>query len=192
MKMHAKKACEIGLGLLVLSSILYSPVTQNKAYATLSRSTESSNIYSDVTALLLKTNKVLSNGDPVWILQVVDNKNRVKESFEVVSGKKNSQQKNRNTPDNESPLPSGIYSVDKKNIEKGPFPNPELGSGYWIPLRPLFSTNRTDLGIHQDPSWGLMNEHSGTAGCIGMKSAEETASLVQLIKAKNISRLVVL
>lgn len=192
MNNHRPNACKTSAGQLILCFAFLSPVAISSVHAAFDHTYRSPHTNRSTSALLRKTSQILSNGDPVWILQVVDQTNQVTESFEVVSGKKDSQLKNRNTPDNGSPLPSGIYSISTANIERGPFPNPELGTGYWIPLNPLFPTNRTDLGIHQDPSWGLLNKHSGTAGCIGMKSAEDTASLVKIIKSNKISRLIVL
>ena len=85
----------------------------------------------------------------------------------------------------------GTYSIDRMGIEAGPFPDPELGKGFWVPITPLFSTGRSDLGFHQDPSWGKKNGESGTSGCIGLQKASDTLKLVEWIKHYNLTRLTV-
>jgi hypothetical protein len=121
--------------------------------------------------------------DPVWLVRLIVN-GETKEEIRALIGR-------ADTAGNKSPLPVGQYRIDRNGIEPGPFPDSELGRGYWIPITPLFQTNRSFLGIHQDPSWGKSNKESGTSGCIGLESAEHTKQVVQWIRTYNINTIVV-
>jgi lipoprotein-anchoring transpeptidase ErfK/SrfK len=128
--------------------------------------------------------------DPIWSVQlVVDNK--VVQQIDALIGHASRQLVNRDVPGTKAPLPVGVYRIDRSGIERGPFPDPELGSGYWIPISPLFQTGRSALGIHQDPSWGKRNGESGTSGCIGLRNPQATAEVVQWIQKYNINRIIV-
>jgi len=144
-------------------------------------------------ALVLEKTKetVPQTKDPIWKLALVDQTGKELGTLKALSGRANRQTSNRNQGGNKSPLPSGVYSIDHYGIERGPFDDPELGKGFWVPITPMFSTGRSDLGFHQDPSWGKMNGESGTSGCIGLDSAESTSQLVQWIKRYQIRKLVV-
>jgi hypothetical protein len=128
--------------------------------------------------------------DPVWSVRLIVN-GETKEEIRALIGRADRQNLNRDTAGNKSPLPVGQYRIDRNGIEPGPFPDSELGRGYWIPITPLFQTNRSFLGIHQDPSWGKSNKESGTSGCIGLESAEHTKQVVQWIRTYNINTIVV-
>lgn len=142
--------------------------------------------------VLEKTKETVPNTkDPVWKLALVDQTGKELGTLKALSGRSYRQTANRNQGGNKSPLPSGVYSIDHYGIERGPFGDPELGKGFWVPITPMFSTGRSDLGFHQDPSWGKMNGESGTSGCIGLDSAESTSQLVQWIKRYQIRKLVV-
>lgn len=135
-------------------------------------------------------NFVETTKDPIWKVELVVD-GRVEDSVEAVIGRSYRQAVNRHISGNESPLPVGNYRVDRGGIVRERFSNPELGSGYWIPVTPLFSTGRSALGIHQDPSWGKLNNESGTSGCIGLKTAEDTSRVVEWIRKYGIGTLVV-
>jgi len=134
---------------------------------------------------------VAKTNDPIWQLQLKQN-GQILATLPALSGRANRQALNRHTSGNKSPLPPGRYSIGRYGIERGPFADPELGTGYWIPIQPLFNTGRSDLGFHQDPSWGKTNGESGTSGCIGLESAAATEELVTWIKTFNIRQLTVL
>lgn len=138
--------------------------------------------------LTRSTNSVATTKDPIWVLQLKQG-DQVLASLPALSGRANRQQLDRHTSGNKSPLPPGRYAIDRNGIARAPFSDPELGSGYWIPIQPLFRTGRSDLGLHQDPSWGLANGESGTSGCIGLESADATAEVVNWIKHFNIRQL---
>ncbi len=134
--------------------------------------------------------KVERTHDPIWDVQLVVNGQPI-QTLEAVVGRANKQQVNRHIAGTEAPLPPGQYRIDQGGIAGGPYDNPELGSGLWIPVTPLFRTGRSALGFHQDPSWGLLNGESGTSGCIGFRRADETQTLVDWIRRYNIRSLVV-
>jgi hypothetical protein len=141
--------------------------------------------------LLIRTNEtVKQTKDPIWKLQLVAN-GQVLDSMPALTGRASKQTANRNIAGNKSPLPKGTYSIDRYGIARAPFDDPELGKGFWVPVIPLFNTNRSALGFHQDPSWGKLNGESGTSGCIGLESPEATAKLVEWIKHYNIQLLTV-
>lgn len=146
---------------------------------------------SSASLFLVKTKEtVATTRDPIWTLQLVVN-GQVVGNLPALTGRVDRQNLNRHQAGNKSPLPPGTYSVDRYSIERGPFDDPELGRGYWVPISPLFRTQRSALGFHQDPSWGKRNGESGTSGCIGLESAEATAKLVEWIKHYNIRELTV-
>lgn len=135
--------------------------------------------------------QVKTTKDPIWQLQLVDSKGTVLETLPALTGRANRQTSDRHVAGNKSPLPRGVYSIDRYGIERGPFSDPELGKGYWIPVTPLFSTARSALGFHVDPSWGKLNGESGTSGCIGLENTEATIKLVDWIRHFNVTKLTV-
>jgi hypothetical protein len=128
--------------------------------------------------------------DPIWDLRLMAG-DQILGSMPALTGRANKQTADRNTPGNKAPLPKGTYGIDAYGIAGPPFSDSELGKGFWVPIVPLFSTRRSDLGFHQDPSWGKMNGESGTSGCIGLESADATAKLVEWIKHFRIKTLTV-
>lgn len=141
--------------------------------------------------VLVRTNQLVKETkDPIWTLQLVAN-GQVVDTLPALTGRFNRQTANRHVAGNKSPLPKGAYSIDRIGIDRGPFYDPELGKGYWVPITPLFNTGRSALGFHQDPSWGKGNGESGTSGCVGLESPEATAKLVDWIKHYNVQTLVV-
>jgi len=145
------------------------------------------------TLVLTKTKELIkATKDPVWQLQLVGKDGKVLDVMPALTGRANRQQLNRHQSGNKSPLPTGTYQIDRLGIERGPFGDPELGRGYWVPITPLFNTGRSSLGFHQDPSWGKLNGESGTSGCIGLENAEATMKLVDWIKHFKVTQLKVI
>ena len=134
---------------------------------------------------------VPKTNDPIWRVSLVDGTGKQLETLDALTGRSYRQTANRHQGGNKSPLPGGVYNIDRYGIDRGPFDDPELGNGYWVPITPLFNTGRSALGFHQDPSWGKTNGESGTSGCIGLRSAEATATLVEWIKKYNVNKLIV-
>ena len=141
--------------------------------------------------VMVKTSQLVDKtNDPIWRVELVVN-GKVVDYVEALSGRSYRQTANRDTSGNKSPLPMGRYSIDRQGISRAPFDDPELGRGYWIPISPLFSTGRSSLGIHQDPSWGKTNGESGTSGCVGLRSPEDTAKVADWVAKYDIRTLIV-
>jgi len=142
------------------------------------------------TLVLIKTKETTAVKDPVWQLQLV-REGKILATLPALTGRADRQNHNRNTAGNKSPLPIGTYRIDRTGIVRESFSDPELGRGYWIPVMPQFATNRSALGFHHDPSWGRANGESGTSGCIGLRTPEDTLTLVEWIKHYNVHILTV-
>jgi L,D-transpeptidase catalytic domain len=106
-----------------------------------------------------------SLGNPIYTLEAYVDGRKYK-SFKAVSGTATTQNRDRDIANTFAPLPDGMYRVNNgistSNI-------PEVGKTF-IAIYPQFETDRSDLGIHQDPSYNKRNGHDGTAGCIGLTS----------------------
>jgi hypothetical protein len=141
--------------------------------------------------VVTRTNQVVENTlDPIWEVQLVVN-DKVVDKADALIGRAYRQTANRHTAGNKSPLPVGNYQIIQSEIASAPFPEVELGKGYWIPINPLFNTGRSALGIHQDPSWGKLNGESGTSGCIGLKTKEDTFKIMDWIRKYHIQEITV-
>jgi hypothetical protein len=109
-----------------------------------------------------------SLGNPIYTLEAYINGRKYR-SFNAVSGTATTQDRDRDKANTFAPLPDGLYkvsdSIAASNI-------PEVGKTF-IAIYPQFETERSDLGIHQDPSYNKRNKHDGTAGCIGLTTAAD-------------------
>jgi hypothetical protein len=113
----------------------------------------------------LGTNKL---GNPIYSLELYRN-GKLEKSFISVSGRAKTQNRNRNLSGSEAPLPDGVYSVSNRLTNGFLF---EVG-GKFLPIYPRFSTSRTALGIHYDPSFDRNNGEDGTSGCIGLTTTAD-------------------
>ena len=154
------------------------PHTQNFAILNLPRQ-------QDNTLSLIKTRRVNSLGNPIWTLTAPNGK-----SYDVVTGRFFTQNRNRHQSGTEAPLPPGIYSIGQTHF--GPFSLSELGDHWFVDLIPQFNTGRTELGIHLDPSFDMNNDEDGTSGCIGLTNSHDLEEIVNLIQVEGINRLIVI
>ena len=106
------------------------------------------------------TNKL---GNPFYSLEAYQN-GKLIDSFTSISGRAHTQTRNRHRRGTEAPLPDGVYLVGSHLTNGSLF---EVG-GKFLPIYPRFSTGRTALGIHYDPSFNQNNGEDGTSGCIGL------------------------
>jgi hypothetical protein len=136
------------------------------------------------TLTLVKSDRVNQFGNPIWVLTTPSG-----EAFDVVTGRSNTQDLDRDIAGLEAPLPVGTYAIGYSH--SGPFVSSELGDSWFIDLHPTFMTGRTDLGIHVDPSFNQSELDDGTAGCVGLTSESDLAELIQIIRDQNITQLVV-
>jgi hypothetical protein len=109
-------------------------------------------------------------GNPIYMLHVcVGGKER--RSFEIVTGRNYTQQRNRNQSGTQSPLPNGKYRmgntlVQGTLVEVGKVDGLNVRQPF-LAISPLFNTGRSALGFHVDPSYNKDPKEDGTSGCIG-------------------------
>jgi hypothetical protein len=116
-------------------------------------------------------------GNPIYLLHLYVDDQLIK-TYQTVSGRSHTQHRNRHKSGTEAPLPNGKYRVAKTPI---PGTIPEAGS-LFLPVQPLFSTGRSALGIHYDPSFEKRNGEDGTSGCIGLTSQAELKQLLNYVR----------
>ena len=118
-------------------------------------------------------------GNPIYLLHVcVGGKER--RSFEIVTGRNFTQHKNRNQSGTHSPLPNGKYRMSNALtqgmvVEVGRVDGLSVRQPF-LPISPMFSTGRSALGIHLDPSYNIDPKEDGTSGCIGLTNAADFKS----------------
>jgi hypothetical protein len=123
------------------------------------------------------TGKVNSYGNPIYQVAIFNN-GRLVSSVNAVTGRAHTQNRNRNVAGTEAPLPNGQYRV-ATNWVGGT--DPEVG-GRFLPITPLFSTGRSALGFHVDPSYNKNKKEDGTAGCIGLTTTAERDLLFKFVQ----------
>jgi hypothetical protein len=116
------------------------------------------------------------NGNPIYTLEAYVGGERY-QTFSAVSGIASSQQFDRNIGSNHAPLPDGLYRVSDQIV---PGAVPEVGRTF-IGIYPQFQTNRSDLGIHVDPSFNKKNGSDGTSGCIGLTTTSERDAVNEFV-----------
>ncbi len=115
-------------------------------------------------------------GNPIYTLEAyIDGE--LYRSFDAVSGIRSSQQADRNLGKNHAPLPDGTYSVSDRIV---PGATPEVGRTF-VAIYPKFATNRSDLGIHLDPSFNKQNGYDGTSGCIGLTTPADRDAINEFV-----------
>jgi hypothetical protein len=119
-------------------------------------------------------------GNPIYILHVcVGGKER--RSYEIVTGRNFTQSKNRNQSGTQSPLPNGKYRMSNTLtqgtlVEVGRVDGLKVSQPF-LPISPIFSTGRSALGFHVDPSYNRDPKEDGTSGCIGLTNPADFKSL---------------
>jgi hypothetical protein len=125
-------------------------------------------------------------GNPIYILETYIDGQKDR-TFNTVSGTATTQAADRHRGDNFAPLPDGLYNVSNQIVD-GTIP--EVGKTF-ISVFPRFETNRTDLGIHLDPSFNKSNGYDGTAGCIGMTTPADRDAINEFVRKYQPQKLVV-
>jgi L,D-transpeptidase catalytic domain len=136
---------------------------------------------------LAPTQQGNSMGNPIYLLTLYDGNGNEIARFETVSGRVNTQNSNRNRSGTQAPLPDGDYRV-AQNTTKGRIK--EAGDRF-LPIYPKFTTGRSALGIHYDPSYEKDKKEDGTSGCIGLKNKAELNDFLQFVFQYKIQSLVV-
>ena len=119
-------------------------------------------------------------GNPIYTLHLCIGGKELK-SYEIVTGRNFTQQKNRNQSGTHSPLPNGKYRMSNALtqgmvVEVGKVDGLSVRQPF-LPISPMFSTGRSALGIHVDPSYNRDPQEDGTSGCIGLTNPADFKSL---------------
>jgi L,D-transpeptidase catalytic domain len=117
--------------------------------------------------------------NPVYALHLCVGGKELK-SYEVVTGRSFTQNKNRNKSGTHSPLPDGRYRMSNA-LTPGLVAEVGRVDGLgvrqpFLPISPMFSTGRSALGFHVDPSYNKDPKEDGTSGCIGLTNAADFRS----------------
>ena len=124
--------------------------------------------------------------NPLYQLELfVDGK--LVNSYLTVTGRANTQGRNRHVSGTEAPLPDGNYYVAQNTV---PGTHPEVG-GTFLPITPDFRTGRSALGIHFDPSYEKNDGEDGTAGCIAFRNKGQLDSFLADLRTYGFQGLVV-
>lgn len=115
-------------------------------------------------------------GNPIYELRLYGN-GQLLGTYATVTGKANTQNKNRHQEGSEAPLPDGQYTVASSTVLGT---EPEVGERF-LPIQPLFSTGRSALGIHYDPSFGKQNGEDGTQGCIALTHKQDLNQVLDYV-----------
>lgn len=131
-------------------------------------------------------------GNPIYILHLCVG-GKEQKSFNIVTGRKLTQDKNRDRSGTHSPLPNGKYRVSNA-LTQGMLAEVGRVDGLsvrqpFLPVSPMFSTGRSALGIHVDPSYNIDSKEDGTSGCIGLTNAADFQDLWASIKQYQIKEL---
>ena len=125
---------------------------------------------------LRSTGKTNTLGNPLYKLSLYGN-GKLIGTFNTISGRAHTQNRNRNRAGTEAPLPDGSYKVAKT-----PIPGTLVEAGdRFLPLQPLFQTGRSALGIHYDPSYEKHNGEDGTSGCVALTNRQELSQVLQYV-----------
>jgi hypothetical protein len=119
-------------------------------------------------------------GNPIYILHLCAG-GREEKSYKIITGRSFTQQKNRNQSGTHSPLPNGKYRISSgltqgMMVEVGRVNGLSVSQPF-LPISPMFSTGRSALGIHVDPSYNKDPKEDGTSGCIGLTNPADFKAL---------------
>lgn len=128
--------------------------------------------------IAMRMRSTIGGGLRVYQTYLRDGKDQLIKTVRAVSGRVGKQ-----TPSHiagsAAPLPFGVYTFDQPGaVEYAPG---EFG-GVWSAVTPAFSTERSGLGIHYDPSAFKQNANTGTAGCFATPTIEEREVMSRFIQ----------
>lgn len=151
--------------------------TPSKQLSQPSQTNTATPISRDNYMTLIPTNTTNAVGNFIYELQLYGNGQLIA-AYPTVTGQATTQNKNRHKEGTEAPLPDGKYSVASSAV---PGTTPEVGE-LFLPIEPLFSTGRTALGIHYDPSFQKTNGEDGTQGCIALTRKQDLDKVLDYVK----------
>jgi len=129
-----------------------------------------------------------ATGERILTLALVRN-GQVLHTLQAVSGKADVQyfrtgQQSRSG--SREPLPQGVYRVGSVDRSGG---LPAAMGDTFIPLTPLFATNRNGIGIHHDADRAIGG--AGTIGCLGLLEKRSVQTVAQFVSQYQVKKLIV-
>lgn len=123
--------------------------------------------------------------NPILAVEVYVDEELVRR-YNALNGRAHTQDLDRNVAGIEAPSPNGVYTIMPETVGY----HDETG-GVFRPYEPTFQTQRSLLGFHIDPSWGLDNGEDGTIGCTAFKTLDEYREFNNLLDQHNITKLII-
>jgi hypothetical protein len=128
-----------------------------------------------------RTNETIAGGLRVYKTILVDSNGKIVNKVRLISGRVNYQNPS-DVEDSLTPPPFGIYTFDAPGwVYKGKDLKAQFG-GVWSPITPTFNTNRSEIGIHYDPSASKGNYNAGTVGCFATPTVKEKDIMTNFIQ----------
>ncbi|MEO1372960.1 MAG: SH3 domain-containing protein [Cyanobacteria bacterium J06635_10] len=128
-----------------------------------------------------RSRETIGGGLRVYKTRLIDSRGNVVNRVRLISGRVNKQTPS-DKPNSQTPPPFGIYTFDTPGwVYEGEDLKAEFG-GVWSPITPRFSTNRSEIGVHYDPSTFKRNHNVGTSGCFATPTANERNIMTKFIR----------
>lgn len=129
----------------------------------------------------VRSHETIAGGLRVYQTVLVASNGNIVNKVRLISGRINKQ-----TPSHiagsQTPPPFGIYTFDAPGwVYEGKDLKAEFG-GVWSPITPIFNTNRSEIGIHYDPSTFKKNYNVGTVGCFATPTVSERDVMTKFIR----------
>ncbi|MEM7553366.1 MAG: SH3 domain-containing protein [Cyanobacteria bacterium P01_A01_bin.84] len=137
----------------------------------------------------IRSSETIAGGLKVYKTQLINKKGEVIDTVRLISGRVN-QQTPSHIPNTQTPPPFGIYTFQYPGwVYEGKDLKKEFG-GVWSPIIPTFKTQRSEIGIHYDPSTFSKTINVGTAGCFATPTVEEKKKMTNFIRTHKPSHFV--
>ena len=128
-----------------------------------------------------RSDETIAGGLRVYETILVDSNGKIVNKVRLISGRANYQTPS-NVADSLTPPPFGIYTFDAPGwVYQGKDLKTQFG-GVWSPITPIFNTNRSEIGIHYDPSASKGNYNTGTVGCFATPTVKEKDIMTNFIR----------
>ena len=135
--------------------------------------------------MVAKRTEKIEKGLRVYEVSLISSENST--TIEMISGRIEKQFTNQeDIADIGSPLPTGTYNIEPiVNAPKEKF------GGFFIPITPLFNTERYALGIHHDQEFQIGGKELGTEGCLATMTEEDKQTLLDFFNTHNPTTIIV-
>lgn len=137
-----------------------------------------------------RTQETIGGGLRVYQVRLIDSTGKVIKTVRCVSGRVGNQTPSH-VAGSQAPIPFGIYKFNTPGeVSPPPGNKPEFG-GVWSPVTPTFNTQRSELGVHYDPSAFKQNSQTGTAGCFATPTVTERDVMTSFIRTYKPTHLII-